>query len=65
MFAAQVFLLTHTIVCTCQIAYNAYTYHAIDRALAMAGPYKYFQGQSLPTSKEAGLNEVATKEARC
>ena len=29
----------------------------------MAGLYKYFQRQSLPTSQETGLGEVATKEA--
>lgn len=29
----------------------------------MAGLYEYFQRQSLPTSKEKGLDEVATKEA--
>ena len=52
----KVFLLTHTIVSTCQIAIPC-----INRA--MAGLYKYFQRQSLPTSKETGLNEVATKEA--
>ena len=41
---------------------HVYTiYHNIDRALAMASLYKYYQ--SLPMSKEAGLNEVATKEA--
>ena len=29
----------------------------------MAGLYKYFQRQSLPTSKETGLDEVVTTEA--
>ena len=29
----------------------------------MAGLFKYFERQSLPTSKETGLEEVVTKEA--
>ena len=53
----------HTIVSTCQIARIPRTATILRINRAMAGLYKYFQRQSLPTSKETGLNEVATKEA--
>ena len=43
--------------------HSAHVSQTLIWIVAMAGLYKYFQRQSLPTSSETGLGEVATAEA--